>query len=288
MVLHVLQREQSRGQPRLDRARRRAGRRFQRHGQRAGLGFDRRVGPGRCLVEHGQPRDGNRRTSLARQPGHELWLDRTGQRKRGTDGEAARRPNRRHLRRDAAHGSTIRYNTVPWTWTGGAGNAEWSSSGNWSAGSGSLSDNISVVLGGSAESGGTVDLLSTSADVSQLTFASSSAGHANEHGARAAASLTLDNGSSTIAIAIRAAATRSTPASPSASIAMPSSRRRPAAIRSLSPAISATAYAPRMASKKTALERWCFPAATPSLAVPSSTMARWLWIPAPPLWTART
>jgi autotransporter-associated beta strand protein len=96
---------------------------------------------------------------------------------------------------------TIQYNTVPWTWTGRAGNSLWSSSGNWSAGSGSLSGNISVVLGSSTESGGTVDLLSTPANVSQLTFASAQPVILTST-APSDGRLTLDNGSSKIAVAV--------------------------------------------------------------------------------------
>lgn len=96
---------------------------------------------------------------------------------------------------------TICYNTVPWTWTGGAGNAAWSSPGNWSAGSGSLSGNISVVLGSSAESGEMVNLLSTSASVSQLTFASAQPVTLTSTAA-GSGQLTLDNGSGTIAVIV--------------------------------------------------------------------------------------
>jgi autotransporter-associated beta strand protein len=96
---------------------------------------------------------------------------------------------------------TIQYNTLPWIWTGGAGNAAWSSSGNWSAGSGSLSGNIAVVLGSSAESGGMVNLLSTSARVSQLTFASAQPVTLTST-APGGGQLTLDNGSSTIAVTV--------------------------------------------------------------------------------------
>ncbi len=81
------------------------------------------------------------------------------------------------------------------------GNAEWFSPGNWSAGSGSLSGNISVVLGNSAESGGTVNLLSTAAGVSKLTFASAQPVKLVST-APGGGRLTLDNGSSTIAVAV--------------------------------------------------------------------------------------
>ena len=96
---------------------------------------------------------------------------------------------------------TVQYNTLPWTWTNGAGNAAWSSSGNWSAGSGSLSGNIAVVLGSSAESGGLVNLLSTSARISQLTFASAQPVTLTST-APGGGQLTLDNGSGTIAVVV--------------------------------------------------------------------------------------
>ena len=96
---------------------------------------------------------------------------------------------------------TVQYNTLPWTWTGGDGDAAWSSSGNWSAGSGSLSGNVAVVLGSSAESGGMVNLLSTSASVSQLTFASAQPVTLTSAGP-GGGQLTLDNGSSTIAVVV--------------------------------------------------------------------------------------
>ncbi len=96
---------------------------------------------------------------------------------------------------------TIQYNSVPWTWTGGAGNAAWSSPGNWSAGSGSLNGNIAVVLGSSTETGGIVNLLSTSASVSQLTFASAQPVTLTST-APGGGQLTLDNGSSTIAVVV--------------------------------------------------------------------------------------
>ncbi len=49
----------------------------------------------RCLVEHGQPRDDNGRTSMARKPGRKLRLEHHGQRKRTAkrrSGWAAKQP----------------------------------------------------------------------------------------------------------------------------------------------------------------------------------------------------
>ncbi len=95
---------------------------------------------------------------------------------------------------------TIQYDS-PWTWTGGAGNAAWSASGNWTGGTGVPGSGAAIVLGGSQATSGTVDLLSTAPSVSHLTS------EANKTTTITSPStggglLTLDNGCNPAAIVV--------------------------------------------------------------------------------------
>ncbi len=95
---------------------------------------------------------------------------------------------------------TIQY-VSPWTWTGGAGNAAWSASGNWTGGTGVPGSGAAIVLGGSQATGGTVDLLSTAPSVSHLTFDANTITTITST-APGGGRLTLDNGSSPAAVVV--------------------------------------------------------------------------------------
>ena len=88
---------------------------------------------------------------------------------------------------------TIQYDS-PCTWTGGAGNATWSASGNWTSGTGLPGSGAAIVLGGSQAISGTVDLLSTAPSISHLTFDTNMITTITST-APGGGRLTLDNGS---------------------------------------------------------------------------------------------
>ena len=95
---------------------------------------------------------------------------------------------------------TIQYDP-PWTWTGAAGNAAWSASGNWTGGTGFPGSGAAIVLGGSQATSGTVDLLSAAPSVSHLTFDANMITTITST-APGGGQLTLDNGSSTVAVVV--------------------------------------------------------------------------------------
>ncbi len=95
---------------------------------------------------------------------------------------------------------TIEYDP-PWTWTGGAGNAAWSASGNWTGGTGLPGGGAAIVLGGSQATSGTIDLLSTAPSISHLTFQANKITTITSTAA-GGGQLTLDNGSGPVAIVV--------------------------------------------------------------------------------------
>jgi autotransporter-associated beta strand protein len=95
---------------------------------------------------------------------------------------------------------TVQYD-VPWIWSGSAGNAAWTASGNWTAGSGFPGGNAAIVLGGSNSTSGTVDLLSAAPSVSHLTFEADKIVTITST-ASGGGRLTLDNGSNPVGVVV--------------------------------------------------------------------------------------
>ena len=95
---------------------------------------------------------------------------------------------------------TVQYDP-PWIWTGSAGNAAWSASGNWTAGTGFPGSGAAIVLGGSQATSGTVDLLSAAPSISHLTFDANKITTITST-ATGGGQLTLDNGSSPVAVVV--------------------------------------------------------------------------------------
>lgn len=95
---------------------------------------------------------------------------------------------------------TVQY-APTWNWTGSAGNAAWSASGNWTAGAGVPASGAALVLGGSNATSGTVDLLSTAPSVSHLAFDANRITTITSS-APGGGRLTLDNGVFTVVMTV--------------------------------------------------------------------------------------
>jgi len=95
---------------------------------------------------------------------------------------------------------TVDYDS-PWIWTGSAGNAAWTTTGNWTGGAGFPGSGAAIVLGDSHSTSGTVDLLSAAPDVSHLTFGADRTMTITST-APGGGRLTLDNGSSPAAVVV--------------------------------------------------------------------------------------
>ncbi len=95
---------------------------------------------------------------------------------------------------------TVQYAST-WIWTGSAGNAAWSASGNWTGGTGFPGSGTAIVLGSSQATSGTVDLLSTVPSISHLTFDANQITTITST-APGGGLLTLDNGVYPAAVAV--------------------------------------------------------------------------------------